>query len=329
MEPLRNGNATLVDLLDRVLEKGLVIHADLIVSVAGIPLIGVNLRAALASMETMLKYGVMQAGDERIRSWERENRNIKATALLKGENVLLKTQGACFAGEGIYTAWKYGCFYLTDQRLVLYHQDFGKVLFEAGLENITGLTVREEEQPTGETGHILYLFHKSGHVFQLRTSDTPRLKQAIARQMDALNLTLGHQPEIPSVEENPSFIPQSEQLICHGKIWHLVHSKGILDDTWKPGRMYLTNQRLYWCHDFEQRVNLDIAINKLAAAAMETKDLSGALKQKRVLDIIYGVNGKRKVALFSGNHLEDWYQALNRIINRPVRPELRPALTAS
>ncbi len=319
----------MVDLLDRVLEKGLVIHADLIVSVAGIPLIGVNLRAALAGMETMLKYGVMQAWDERMRSWERENRKIKATAMLQGENVLLKTQGACFVDEGIYRAWKYGCFYLTDQRLILYHQDFGKVLFEACLENITGLTVREEEQSTGETGHILYLFHQSGHVFQVRTSDTHRLKRAITRQMDALKLTLDRKPEIPFLEESPSFIPQSEQLICHGKIWHLVHSKGILDDTWKCGKMYLTNQRLYWCHDLEQRVSLDIAINKLTAAAMETKDLSGALKQKRVLDIIYGVNGTRKLALFSGEHLEDWHQVLNRIINRPVHPKLRPVLTAA
>ena len=76
MEPQRSTKATLVDLLDRVLEKGLVINADLIVSVAGIPLIGVNLRAALAGMETMLKYGIMQAWDERTRVWEREQRDL-------------------------------------------------------------------------------------------------------------------------------------------------------------------------------------------------------------------------------------------------------------
>ena len=74
MEPTRDSHATLVDLLDRVLDKGLVLYADIIVSVAGIPLIGVNLRAALAGMETMLKYGVMQEWDERIRAWEREKR---------------------------------------------------------------------------------------------------------------------------------------------------------------------------------------------------------------------------------------------------------------
>ena len=74
MEPTRNSHATLVDLLDRVLDKGLVINADLIISLAGVPLIGVNLRAALAGMETMLEYGLMKEWDARIRARESEQR---------------------------------------------------------------------------------------------------------------------------------------------------------------------------------------------------------------------------------------------------------------
>ena len=64
MDPTRDTHATLVDLLDRVLDKGLVLDADLIIHVAGIPLLGVKLRAALAGMETMLKYGIWQDWDE-------------------------------------------------------------------------------------------------------------------------------------------------------------------------------------------------------------------------------------------------------------------------
>jgi len=74
MEPIRDSRATLVDLLDRVLDKGLVLYADVIVSVAGVPLIGINLRAALAGMETMLRYGMMQDWDEGVRAWERDHR---------------------------------------------------------------------------------------------------------------------------------------------------------------------------------------------------------------------------------------------------------------
>lgn len=66
--------ATLVDLLDRVLDKGLIIDADVVISVAGIPLLGVKLRAALAGMETMLEYGMFTQWDEETRSKERARR---------------------------------------------------------------------------------------------------------------------------------------------------------------------------------------------------------------------------------------------------------------
>ncbi|MBL7205902.1 MAG: gas vesicle protein, partial [Desulfobacteraceae bacterium] len=139
MTPQRNTNATLVDLLDRVLDKGLVIHADLIVSVAGIPLIGVNLRAALAGMETMLKYGMMREWDERSRAWEKEHGSKQEISLLQGEDVILKMLGACYSSEGIYAAWKYGYLYLTGERLLLYRENFGEVLFETPLVKIRGL----------------------------------------------------------------------------------------------------------------------------------------------------------------------------------------------
>ncbi|MCL4459061.1 MAG: gas vesicle protein [Chloroflexi bacterium] len=93
MEPIRNSHATLVDLLDRVLDKGLIIHADLIISVAGVPLIGVNLRAALAGMETMLEYGLMKEWDERTRAWESKHREKKEVAALSGEDIILERQG--------------------------------------------------------------------------------------------------------------------------------------------------------------------------------------------------------------------------------------------
>lgn len=50
--------ATLVDVIDRVLDKGLVINADISVSVAGVELLGIKIRAAMASFETAAKYGL-------------------------------------------------------------------------------------------------------------------------------------------------------------------------------------------------------------------------------------------------------------------------------
>jgi len=69
MEPIHSQRVKLSDLIDRVLDKGLVINADLVISLAGVPLIGVNLRAALAGMETMVKYGMMQDYDMEKNIW--------------------------------------------------------------------------------------------------------------------------------------------------------------------------------------------------------------------------------------------------------------------
>jgi hypothetical protein len=50
--------AGLVDVVDRILDKGLVINADIMVSVSGVELLGVKIRAALASFETAARYGL-------------------------------------------------------------------------------------------------------------------------------------------------------------------------------------------------------------------------------------------------------------------------------
>ncbi len=72
MKPTPACRATLTDLLNRALDKGLVLNLDLIICIADVPLLGVNLRAALAGMETMLEYGIMVDWDEAHRAWARE-----------------------------------------------------------------------------------------------------------------------------------------------------------------------------------------------------------------------------------------------------------------
>lgn len=63
-----HAEAGLVDLLDRVLDRGLVIHADIMITLAGVPLVGLNLRAVLAGMETLLADPQMREWDARVRA---------------------------------------------------------------------------------------------------------------------------------------------------------------------------------------------------------------------------------------------------------------------
>lgn len=58
MESDNERSGTLVDVIDRVLDKGLVINADITVAIAGVELLGIKIRAALASFETAAKYGL-------------------------------------------------------------------------------------------------------------------------------------------------------------------------------------------------------------------------------------------------------------------------------
>lgn len=58
LQATRDGGNTLADVIDRVLDKGLVINADICVSIAGVELLGIKIRAALASFETAAKYGL-------------------------------------------------------------------------------------------------------------------------------------------------------------------------------------------------------------------------------------------------------------------------------
>ncbi len=58
LEPTRENSAGLADVIDRILDKGLVINADVLISVAGVELLGIKIRAALASFETAARYGL-------------------------------------------------------------------------------------------------------------------------------------------------------------------------------------------------------------------------------------------------------------------------------
>ncbi|HWC18125.1 MAG TPA: gas vesicle protein GvpJ [Terriglobales bacterium] len=51
------GRATLIDVLDRVLDKGIVIDAWVRVSLGGLDLLMVEARVVIASFETYLSYG--------------------------------------------------------------------------------------------------------------------------------------------------------------------------------------------------------------------------------------------------------------------------------
>lgn len=80
LEPRRDGEGSLAHVVETLLDKGLVLNADIMVSVAGVELLGIRLRAALASFETAARYGLeFPAGTDTETATWREAREEKET----------------------------------------------------------------------------------------------------------------------------------------------------------------------------------------------------------------------------------------------------------
>lgn len=75
MEPVKKstGGTSLFDVIDRILDKGVVINADISVSLVGVELLGIKIRATIASFETAAKYGLQFPGDVKLDQGMLEN----------------------------------------------------------------------------------------------------------------------------------------------------------------------------------------------------------------------------------------------------------------
>jgi len=177
MKPERD--YSLVDVLDKLLDKGLLLNADLIISVAGVPLIGVNLKAALAGMETMIEYGMMEAWDKNTRDWyAKEFAKKVAVPLLESEEIHLRMFGSIWCDQGIIHTWRPGFLYLTNKRLFLWRKEPAEMLFEIPLEKIEGVMIKREIHLQREREE-LYLQFDCGEVARIHVSDIVEFKRAL------------------------------------------------------------------------------------------------------------------------------------------------------
>jgi hypothetical protein len=320
MNPTRDSHATLVDLLDRALEKGLMIDADLIIHVAGIPLLGLKLRAALAGMETMLKYGIWKDWDEAQRAVvTEEQRQRKSVALIPGEVILLKTFASEWHGKGVYHSWRLGQLFITDRRLFLLRDEPTEILFQFSFEEIKGVATAKKTNPWGKEINYLYLMLKSGEVTQLHSSDTRAVKDIIENRMKTLGLkTEENIPISPVKYMKAKFLSNKEQLIHSGKIFHLVTESRpgyTASDVWKQGHLYLTSERLVCWLDFDAKVAFEVPLNWISAAEVKRRGVGGLLKNRMVLDITYENGAGSEIASFcaTAEELNEWQKIIREV----------------
>jgi len=184
MEPTRDTHATLVDLIDRILEKGLVINLDLIIHVAGIPLLGVNLKACLAGIETMLQYGIWNDWDEAQRAVaSKEYQRKKITLLSPGEREMFKIFASVRYENGIYRSWRPGYLYLTNQRVMMVRKEPLEVLFECSYQDIKAIMIVKKKNTVGRETEYLHLKRRSGEIVQFHPVDVSAVQEIILEQL--------------------------------------------------------------------------------------------------------------------------------------------------
>jgi len=322
MEPTRDARVTLVDLLDRVLDKGLVIQADVIISVAGVPLIGLNLRAALAGMETMLQYGMLTGWDEQIRGLERARVASSEPRLLESEKMILASFGSYWAAQGIYTAWRSGSLYLTDRRLLIWNRAYKELILEVPLTSVQAMELKVQDGPaSAHEAKELLLLVEGDQVARIRCAQIQQLKIALEERTRLAGLSLKVQAALLQGNGgSPKFLRPSEVVGCRGKIWYWAPHQAPGREkahTWRPGILYLTNQRLCWWNEFDQRIGLEVPIRQLVAATVESQQRAILFKEEeQVLDLIYQSGADRKVGSFSGREVLQWHQALAHVISQ-------------
>lgn len=58
VKPAFQQQLTIVDLVDRILDKGIVITGDITVSIVGVDLLSLKINLVIASLETAKRYGI-------------------------------------------------------------------------------------------------------------------------------------------------------------------------------------------------------------------------------------------------------------------------------
>jgi len=316
MEPTRDVECTLVDIIDRILDKGVILNADVIISVAGIPLIGINLRAALAGIETMLDYGMMEAWDESTRKYyAKEYAERIKPPLLDGEEILFHAVGSYHYSEGIYSAWQLGSLFLTDKRIFLFRKEPPEILFETKLERIKGL-MKKREHHLGKERENLCLLLDENKVMMLHTENMEELKKAIEKQAEIIGVHLKEPTDI-LLGEKPLFLTKNENIIQTEKVWYLLPASGILGETWKSGKMYITDKRVCWCYDFGEKPVFDIPIDSIADLSVKRENMGNMLKNEWALTLSY----KNGTTVFLGKEekLNSLKMAVKAKIPLPVK----------
>ena len=293
MQPIRVEAATINDLLERLLDKGVVLSLDLVIGVAGIPLIGVNLRAAIASLETMLEYGFMEDMDKDLRANALREAQRKKVALAYGERQVEEWYGSQWFGRGIVRSWRSGRLILTNRRLILYRPMPPAILWQTPLAKLTGCLLLERSVFSGAPRPLLALEVEGEPIALLATEDTAGL-------LDALRLTMaGENRALPEASPGLGEVRRLAFTAAGTVLAEGPMDRQSADGGWWRGHLYLTSSRLLWWGSKGAGEELDLPLRQIEGVRLVpsvTPASAGAEPENLLL--LYREGGSRHQVTF-------------------------------
>ncbi|WP_208009733.1 gas vesicle protein [Nesterenkonia sphaerica] len=291
LQPTRDPGATLPDLLEVLLNKGVHLNLDLIISVADVPLIGVNLRATIAGIETMIEYGMMRQWDDQTRAWVQRSLS-RHLPMADGEEVVA-AMAASHLRDDFQRIWRPGRAYLTTHRLIVHRRDPAETLWQTRLDSIASAESYTEPSVGGEDRMRLKIVLHDGSVARLSALDADRLLTLIRQQR-----------QVPGGAQAESAAAEDQGPRMRGTMWYLeTFAQGA---TWRGGKATLTREgMLTWKSPLDNRASLRIEPAQLKAVHLEKH--SNPTSQAQVLRV-ETTSGEVRLA---GPDLHKWHQLLH------------------
>ncbi|WP_202976094.1 gas vesicle protein [Rothia uropygialis] len=290
MQPSRDPRATLPDLIEVLLNKGVYLDLDLIISVADVPLIGVNLRTTIAGIETMLEYGMMRQWDEQTRAWVRKSMTAHLP-MGEGEEVIAKMAGGHYQ-DNFYRTWRPGSAYLTNHRLIIHRRDPQETLWEANLSDITSIRPLNERSIGGEHRTRIHVELRDASTAKLSAVDPERLIGLVKEQLRHTSMSQSLEAEAP--QPGP---------LHEGRVWFLESRAG--DIVWRAGQATLSEgEGLVWKSPMDSRAL--VRLHPRDVWDLETESRDNPTDQPVVLSL----TTKHGTTVLATEDLETWQQSL-------------------
>ncbi|MGN6404552.1 gas vesicle protein [Sinomonas sp.] len=269
LTPTRDREATLAALVDSLLNKGVYLDLDAVITVAGIPLIGLSLRAALAGMETLLEYGMFEDWDERTRAWAR--RLAPAGLDLAADEQIVARMPGAYRLDLTPPIWQPGTVFLTDRRLLVYRSEPAAMLWQVPLARVTHVGKVSERGIGGKDVPRLLVTTDDGGLAHLTAARPDRLRDLLLRRLRGAPASEVPASEVPASEAPANEVAPNEPAEqADAELW--VEERRASGPVWRCGEGHIDDDGFRWRGDGDRRPAVRIAPHDVVEIRREERE---------------------------------------------------------